>query len=214
MKKRIFLVFTAFLLTLIVFACFFGFLDHESPSLEQISFTIDAPYLNVVQNLAKKDALEQIVKENNAILTEKKWEKFDVDVPKRLLRLKEYKISGILHFVVEKNDKFLGDLVIPFTQKIDFDKNALKIDIKSENEQKNIVKYDKNIKITPISDENKTFFEISNKLIIKNKIFFLFRDFMDKKIVVSNKKDIKQLEANLKNIINRSSDSKISIKFK
>ena len=46
-------------------------------------------------------------------------------------------------YVDEKNDNFLGDLVIPFTQNIDYDKNALKIDIKSENEAMKL-----NIKIT------------------------------------------------------------------
>lgn len=197
--KKILLFFTIFLVFL-TFLSIFCFINHKSESFEQTSFVLDTPYLSVVQNLAKKDALEQIVKENDAQLSEKSWENFDIDVPNRLLRIKEYKISGILHFVVEKNDNFLGKLVIPFTQIINFDKNMLKIDIKLEDTQEKILFYEKSIKITPILKENKTFFEINSKITIKNKIFFFFKNFMDEKVVENNKKDIEQLEKNLKKI--------------
>lgn len=201
--RRILLIFAVFLLFLGVFSYFSCFIDHESASFEQVSFAIDSPYLGVVKNLSKKDSLEHIIEESDAKLNEKSWESFDVDIPNRLLRLREYKINGVLRFIVEKNDNFLGNLVIPFKQVINFDKNMLKVEINLDGEQKKIIFYKKIIKITPIADENKTFFEISSKLTIKNRIFFFFKDFMDKKVVESNKKDLLQLENNLKNIVNK-----------
>jgi hypothetical protein len=177
--------------------------DHESNSIDQISFVVDKPYLSVVKNLSKKDSLEGIVRENDATLIEKSWENFNIDVPRRVLRVKDYKISGILYFKIEKNDSFLGKMVIPFVQTVNFDRNTLKIDIKLREIQKNLIFYEKNIKITPISDENKTFVEIKSELTVKNKIPFFFKDFMDKKVTENNKNDIKKLESNLKYTTNQ-----------
>lgn len=197
-------------LSLLIFSAFFGVLGfflcygtHESSSFEQISFVIERPYLEVVQNLAKKDSLEKIVEQNDAILVEKLWKNFNIEVPQRVLRIREYKINGVLDFVVEKHDKFLGNLNIPFTQTVNFDKNMLKIDIKLQKNHEKVTFYEKSIEITPFLSENKTFVEIKSKLSIKNKIPFFVKEIMDKKVDENNKKDVKKLEDNLKNMLNK-----------
>jgi hypothetical protein len=197
-------------LLLLIFGAFFGVLGfflcyetHESSSFEQISFTIDRPYLEVVQNLAKKDSLEKIVEQNDATLVEKSWKNFNIEVPQRVLRIKEYTINGVLDFVIEKHDKFLGNLNIPFTQSINFDKNMLKIDTKLQKNHEKVTFYEKNVEITPFLSENKTFVEIKSKLSIKNKIPFFAKEIMDKKVNENNKNDVKKLENNLKNMLNK-----------
>lgn len=213
MKIKKILVFLSFFCATIVFlsisAYFLSnvskkilFKTHESNSDQQISFTIEKPYLEVVQNIAKKDFLEKIIEQNDAVLVEKTWKNFDIQVPQRVLRIKEYKIHGNLDFLIEKHDKFLGNLLIPFTQTINFDKNMLKIDTNLQKSHEKITFYEKNIEITPFLDENKTFVEIKSKLSIKNQIPFFLKETMDKKVDENNKKDVKKLEDTLKNNLN------------
>ena len=61
--------------------------EHESRSLEKEEFVIEAPYLAVVRGLAKKDSLERIVEQNDAKVTGKNWETFQLEIPKRLLKV-------------------------------------------------------------------------------------------------------------------------------
>jgi len=211
MKKII-----VYIIALTVFAltsAFYSFKTHESNSKEEICFEIDKPYVAVVKDLATKNSLEKMVESNNGSITSKNWEIFEVEVPKRILRLKQYKIDGCLKFTVEKKDKDLGNLKLPFTQEFHLDDKKFLIETKLNNPQENIENYSKNIEITP-KEENglptKTNICIKSELKVKKTIPFFFSGYMDEKVRQNNVEDANNLK---NNIINVASQSKITLKF-
>jgi len=88
MKKSLF--FILFLLVL-TGSFYYTLIEHESSSLSEQSLVINKPYISVVKSLATKESLEKIVEENDGILRSKQWQNFTIDVPKRILKIKEYK---------------------------------------------------------------------------------------------------------------------------
>lgn len=201
------LIFTLFLLFLCCF-CYFSLNNNSSHDCQSINFVIDKPYLLAVKELAKKESLEKIIQDNKGKLIYKQWESFVVDVPQRILRLREYKIEGKLNFLMEKKDGDLGELKLPFEQNIFIDKNSFNIETKLSEEQKNIKVYNKKIIITPL--EEKIQINIKNELTITKMIPFFLNDFMDKKVIEFNKNDLELLKNNLINTI----QSSPTVKFK
>lgn len=194
-------------------SAFLSLKNHESNSKEEVFFTIDKPYLAVVKDLATKNSLEKMVQEHNGVITDKNWENFTVEVPKRILRIKKYKINGCLKFTVEKKDKDLGDLKMPFVQEIYLDDKQFSIATKLSVPQKNILQYSKNIEITP-KEENglptKTNIYIKSELKVEKSVPFFFSGYMDEKVSKNNIDDLNELKTNIENI---SSQSKITFKF-
>lgn len=174
--------------------------EHESRSLERAEFVIDAPYLAVVRGLAKKDSLERIVEDNDAKVTGKNWESFQIEVPRRLLKIKDYRLEGTLKFAVEKKDPDLGELKLPFVQDMRLDDQILSIKTRLEIPQKHISSYDKKVEISPDLEEGplqKTHVSVSCELAVRKTIPFFFGKAMDGKVANANRKDIERLKANI-----------------
>ena len=210
MKKT--LILNLFVLFLLITFFNLSLENHESSSLEKASFIINKPYLTVVKSLSTKESLEKTINDNNGKLAYKQWEAFTVEVPKKILRLREYKVEGKLNFLVEKQDKDLGELRLPFEQNIFIDNQIFTINVKLSEPQKNVIFYNKIVNITPSSEDSlKTVVEIHSELKIKKRIPFFFANFMNKKVIENNKKDLDQLKYNLLNITESSSPI---IKFK
>jgi len=193
-KKYIFPILFFVLLTI----SYFCFKNHESHSLKKIEFVIEKPYLNLIRNLAKKDSLEKIIEKNGIEITNKKWHEFIVDVPDRVIRLRQYKLEGHFEFTVVKKDNYLGKLILPFEQKtlVDFQDLIIKTKLIKPNDF--VTFCEKKIKIYP---KNKmTAIEVSSEIKIKKFIPFMFEELMDKKVNEFNEQDINNFKENLINI--------------
>lgn len=198
MKK--FFLFIFLFLSILSVTFYYSFIVHTSNSVVEDSFVINSPYLAVVKSLAGKESLEKMVEENDGVL-KKHWQNFIIEVPKRVLKIKEYKLEGTLYFSIEKHDKNLGYLNLPFEQDIKIDKDIFTIKTNLKEPQKNIKVYNKIIEIFPSkNDPFKTSVIIKSELKISKFIPFFFKDFMDKRVIESNKKDLDNLINNLKGI--------------
>jgi len=194
------------LILIIALAFYFSFLDYESCSSEKVSFVINKPYLTIIKDLAKKESLEKTIEDNDGKLVYKEWKNFVVEIPKKILRLREYKLEGKLDFVVEKKDNNLGNLRIPFEQNIHIDKQIFTIKTNLSEPQKNILAYNKVVEMGPSTlDGVGTQVEINSELRIKKLIPFFLKEFMDKKVKEENQKDLEKLKKNLLNITQDSS---------
>jgi hypothetical protein len=203
MKK---LIFIAFLLVLLLLFIGYSCIEtHESHSLEQVNFFLEKPYIAVVKGLATKNSLEKIVEENDGIVANKNWENFTVEVPQRILRLREYKLEGTLKFTVQKNDQDLGKLELPFVQKINLDNHVFSLKTSLVEPQKHVLMYEKTMEMSPALEQNSiqgTHVSIRSELKVKKTIPFFFRNIMDERVAQANKKDAERLK---NNIINSSS---------
>lgn len=177
---------------------YFCFTNHEAHSFEKINFYIEKPYLSVVKNMSQKNSLEKIVEQNEGKVIYKKWENFDLEVPDRILRIRQYKVEGTLNFTVEKNDKDLGKMQLNFIQKLYVDFKNFSSTTHLSKSQNQIPFYEKIIKMNP--EDNKTKVEITSEIKIKKNIPFFFNRIMDEKVEEFNKKDIKKLKENIINI--------------
>lgn len=171
--------------------------NHESKSIEQTEFTIEKPYLQTVKALATKNSLERIVEESDGKVTEKKWDNFNVEVPQRVLRIREYALDGTLRFTVEKKDRDLGELKLHFIQKMSLDKNLLSLRTSLAEPQPHIPSYNKTVEIRPEETLSKTHVAAKSELKIRKTIPFFFRDYMDKKVAETNRKDLERLKENI-----------------
>lgn len=192
----------------IVIACgYFCMEVHESNSTEQIDFTIDKPYLQVVKGLATKNSLEKIVEDSDGVIEKKNWKNFNVEIPQMVLRLKEYKLEGELEFTVSKKDRDLGELHLPFVQKMNLDKHILSLDTELAEPQRSIPAYSKTVEISPLVEEDmmKTHVIAKSELKVKKTIPFFFKDHMDKKVAESNKRDLERLKSNIISITGQKS---------
>lgn len=197
MKKYIIPLSTALLIAI-------GYLcleSHESQSTKQIEFVIEKPYLNIVKELATKNSLEKMVEESDGTVTRKNWEFMNIEVPDRILRLKAYKIDGLLKFVVEKKDHDLGDLKLPFVQKMNLDSSMLTIETKLEEPQTGIRAYEKKVEISPVTEDKRitpsTHVSIRSELKVRKTIPFFLKKNMDDKVSETNEKDLEQLKKNI-----------------
>lgn len=192
----------------ILIACGYLSLEvHESQSTEQIEFTIDKPYLQVIKGMATKNSLEKIVEENEGAVTKKNWENFNVEIPQRIIRIRDYKLEGTMTFTVEKKDKDLGELKLPFIQKMNLDKEVFSLKTNLTCPQRQIPAYDKTVEISPSLEDSmpKTHVIVKSELKIKKTIPFFFREYMDKKVAETNRKDLEQMKSNILEISNQKS---------
>jgi hypothetical protein len=205
MKKYTF----AGLILLFVLSAYFCIINHESRTELECEFIIDKPYILVVKSLATKNSMEKMIQENEGVITYKNWENFNVEVPKRILRLKEYKLDGKLRFTVEKIDHDLGHIKLPFVQELHLDNHILNIKTGLIASQKQIIVYNKVIEISPLVENEtslqKTHVSIKSELKVKKLIPFFFKDFMNDKVKQTNQKDIDQIKNNIINISNQKS---------
>jgi hypothetical protein len=141
------------------------------------------------------------VEENDGKVTNKNWEDFQVEVPQRLLRLREYKLEGRLKFEVEKTDRDLGELKLPFVQEIHLDDEVLRLRTSLETPQKQVVKYEKNVEISPALEHDgpvqKTHVYMLSELKVRKTIPFFFGKTMDERVGRSNKKDLERFKNNI-----------------
>lgn len=191
--------------TLLIAGSYLCFESHESTSREKTEFAIDKPYINVVKALATKNSLEKIVQESDGTVTQKNWENFNIEVPKRILRLKEYTVDGTLKFVVEKTDHDLGEIKLPFAQQIHLESHIFSISTKLVDPQPKVCLYNKLVEISPLVEEDmpKTHVCITSELKIRKTIPFFFKKYMDDKVAQTNKKDMEQLKANILDVSNQ-----------
>jgi hypothetical protein len=206
MKKLFLLV--LLLLLLLVVGFYFTLNSHESYSEQKVEFLINKPYLATVKELATKESLEKTIEENNGRLYGKNWDIFVVELPKKILRIKEYRLQGKLSFFVEKQDADLGKIVLPFEQDISVDKDVFNINTKLKAPQESVLIYNKFVEIIPYAEsglETKTHVIIKSELKIKKIIPNFFNKVMDEKVDAANKVDLEQLKSNLKKITETSS---------
>jgi hypothetical protein len=187
----------AFTVVFVVGFCF-SIVKHDSYSTSEDSFVVNKPYLSVVKSLASKESLEKVVEENNGILKNKQWQSFTVEVPKRIFKVKEYNLEGLLYFTVEKHDADLGDLSLLFEQKVFVNKDVFKINTNLREPQKNVSICNKFIEISPSLDDSlKTQVLIKNELKINKLIPFFFNKLMDSKVKYAAEKDLNILRSNI-----------------
>lgn len=192
----------------ILIACgYFCMQIHESHSSEEIEFTIEKPYLQVIKGLATKNSLEKIVEDSDGVVTNKNWENFNVEIPQRILRIRDYKIEGTMTFTVEKKDKELGELRLPFIQKINLDKEVFSLKTNLTSPQPQILAYEKIVEISPSLEDAlpKTHVSAKSELKIRKTIPFFFKEYMDKKVAETNRRDLEQLKSNIMKISNQKS---------
>jgi hypothetical protein len=191
----------------ILIACgYFCMESHESHSTEQIEFTIDKPYLQVVKGLATKNSLEKIVEDSDGVIAKKNWKSFNVEMPQMALRIREYKIEGELEFTVNKKDSDLGELKLPFVQKMNLDKHVLSLDTELAEPQPSIPAYSKTVEVSPLVEEDmKTHVMAKSELKVRKTIPFFFKDHMDRKVAESNKRDLDRLKSNIMSITSQKS---------
>jgi hypothetical protein len=200
MKKTILPVLFFLLIFLIGYLCLES---HESQSSTNTEFFIDKPYLAVIKGMATKNSLEKIVEDNDGVVTNKNWDHFQVEVPRRVLRVKEYKLEGLLKFNVEKTDPSLGKLRLPFIQEMRLDDQVLSLRTKLAESQKHVIVCDKIVEISPILEDDgllqRTHVSIKSELAVRKTIPFFFGKMMDDKVDQANKKDIERLKTNIIN---------------
>ena len=192
----------------ILIACgYFCMQIHESHSSEEIEFTIEKPYLQVIKGLATKNSLEKIVEDSDGVVTNKNWENFNVEIPQRILRIRDYKIEGTMTFTVEKKDKELGELRLPFIQKINLDKEVFSLKTNLTSPQPQILAYEKIVEISPSLEDAlpKTHVSAKSELKIRKTIPFFFKEYMDKKVAETNRRNLEQLKSNIMKISNQKS---------
>ena len=192
----------------ILIACgYFCMQIHESHSSEEIEFTIEKPYLQVIKGLATKNSLEKIVEDSDGVVTNKNWENFNVEIPQRILRIRDYKIEGTMTFTVEKKDNELGELRLPFIQKINLDKEVFSLKTNLTSPQPQILAYEKIVEISPSLEDAlpKTHVSAKSELKIRKTIPFFFKEYMDKKVAETNRRDLEQLKSNIMKISNQKS---------
>jgi len=180
---------------------------HESHSSEEIEFIMEKPYLQVIKGLATKNSLEKIVEDSDGVVTNKNWENFNVEIPQRILRIRDYKIEGTMTFTVEKKDKELGGLRLPFIQKINLDKEIFSLKTNLTSPQPQILAYEKIVEISPSLEDAlpKTHVSAKSELKIRKTIPFFFKEYMDKKVAETNRRDLEQLKSNIMKISNQKS---------
>jgi hypothetical protein len=196
------------LLVIAAIACYSCITEHESYSVETVEFVVEKPYLIVAKEVATKNSLEKIVEQQNGAVKGKQWTKFEVEVPQRILKLKEYSLNGEMNFVVEKNDPSLGNLILPFKQQIHMDRNMFLIETQLSESNRKIPTCSRNITISPNLDDQslpETHIKISSSLKVKTKIFFFLKDVMDQKVKESNKTEIENTKNTLMSITNDTS---------
>lgn len=198
-----------FFVSLFLISYYLIFKINISSSEKELEFTIDKPYLFVTKNLVTKNSLEKIVEENNGVVVNKNWENFTVEVPKRIFKLKDYKIDANLKFKVIKNDKDLGELKLSFEQVVKIDDENLLLNIKLSEPNDKVLYYEKNVDISKINEES-SLVKIKSNLKIKKNIPFFFKNYMDKRVDDLNGIDINQMKQNIIKIIN--SDSVVNFK--
>lgn len=201
MKKILVITLCIFLFLAISF--YYCLVSYESYSSISDKFIIDKPYLSVVKSLATKESLEKAIEENEGTLSNKHWSNFTIEVPKRILKLRDYKLDGKLDFTVIKYDKSLGKLHLDFEQNIQIDKDIFKIEINLKKSQNKVLLYDKIINIRHI--DNKVEVEIKSDLKIKKTIPYFLKKLMDDTVKSNNITSVNQLKNNLINITNDSS---------
>lgn len=194
------------MIIMLVFIVFFSFINYESYDESSLELELNKPYILVIKELAAKESLEKTIEENDAKLIHKEWESFTVEIPNRIIRIRQYKIIGKLHFTIEKKLQ-LEKIILSFEQNINMNKDVFQIDTKLKEKQKNVLVLNKFIKIIPV--ENKTKLIIKSEIKIRKFIPFFVRNLMDKKVKEHNKKDLEELKKKLLGIIN----SKPNIKF-
>lgn len=200
--KKILIAIVLLIATLAI-GIFLSFKNNVSHAVKEESFVIEKPFIAVVKNLATKDSLERMIEESDATLIEKKWEYLDLEVPKRILRIKDYKLNGKLVFVIEKKDADLGDLKIPFVQNVHLDNNVFNVKTNLSSQQKNILFYEKVIEIKPL-DERSSKVYLKSEIKIEKTIPFFFKNYMNKKVEQNNEQDFKELKNNLNTIAEKS----------
>lgn len=193
--------------TILIAFGYFCMQIHESHSSEEIEFTIEKPYLQVIKGLATKNSLEKIVEDSDGVVTNKNWENFNVEIPQRILRIRDYKIEGTMTFTVEKKDKELGELRLPFIQKINLDKEVFSLKTNLTSPQPQILAYEKIVEISPSLEDAlpKTHVSAKSELKIRKTIPFFFKEYMDKKVAETNRRDLEQLKSNIMKISNQKS---------
>jgi len=185
--------------------------SHEYTSNEQKSFVINKPYLSVVKSMATKESLEKTVEEDKGTVTNKRWQNFTIEVPQRILRIKDYSLEGLLYFTVEKPGGDLGRLSLDFEQNISVNKNAFLVKINLREPQRNVKVYNKVIEISPLADDPlKTQVFIRSELSVLKLIPFFFKSVMDKKVLDANSKDLESISHNIMRI---TEDTSPVIKF-
>jgi len=193
--------------TILIAFGYFCLQIHESHSSEEIEFIMEKPYLQVIKGLATKNSLEKIVEDSDGVVTNKNWENFNVEIPQRILRIRDYKIEGTMTFTVEKKDKELGELRLPFIQKINLDKEIFSLKTNLTSPQPQILAYEKIVEISPSLEDAlpKTHVSAKSELKIRKTIPFFFKEYMDKKVAETNRRDLEQLKSNIMKISNQKS---------
>lgn len=210
MTNKIKYVSVVIILLFIIFKLFF----HEKVSSSDLhdSVIVDQPYINSLRNLMSKDSFESIARKNNAEIVDKEWKKITIKTPTRLLRFRDYEVSGRLFFRAKVKDDFLGEMTFDFYQDVDFDKKVLEIKCYMLNNEIGVLSYERIINVINMEQEEKTKIDITNMITIKKTIPFFADDMMQKMLDEYNKKEMDKVLEVLLDIIKKEPSIQINLK--
>lgn len=201
-----------FFVTLVVAGFYCSMTEHNSSSTESSEFVVEKPYFSVAKTIATKKTLEKIVEKEGGLVTNKEWIKFELELPRRPLKMKEFRLEGEQNFTVSKKDQYLGNINIDLTQKIHMDKNMLGISTDLKNPHASIKKYSKTIEINPVENNiNQTKIKIKSDISVSKKIPFFFEKSMDKRLNEINAKETDNVK---KTIMSETQDTSPVVQFR
>jgi hypothetical protein len=110
---------------------------------------VESPYLAVIKGMATKNSLEKIIEENNGVVKNKNWESFQVEVPRRILRIKEYKIEGIMRLHMKRRILTLVILELRFVQEMHLDDQVLFMNTRLVSPHEHVTACRRTIEVSP-----------------------------------------------------------------
>lgn len=181
------------------------FYQNVSSSEINASVLVDQPYKITIRELLSKDSLELLAEKNNISILKKEWKNLELEIP-RILRIRQYKVSGEMFIKARIEDSYFGNLLIDLCQDIDLNKDFLRIKVTMLPNEIGVTNFEKVIDIANLDDKTKIV--VQSKIEIEKSIPFFAKDFMQNKVDEFNQQDVDKFLNGLVEIITR----KIEIK--
>lgn len=191
MKRYIFpILVTAFALLFLL-----SLVDHESTDKTSLEFTVERPYLAVMSNIATKNSLERIVEQEDGVVTGKEWNKFEVEVPQRLLRIREYGFHSEMKFIVKRSDYWTGFSSLPFVQDVKMNRESLLIDTSLSEDHKKLKKCTSKIEASPHLDSlTSTLIKVESEITLRCRLPFFLKSMMERRLKDYNEKRVNEMK--------------------
>lgn len=167
--------------------------QHDSHDESYLEFRLEKPYSAVASGIATKNSLERMVEQEEGSVTGREWIKFQVEVPQRLFRVREYGLSGEMKFNVTRPQDWSGTL--PFVQKVKVDTGRFVAETGLAESAKSMPLCTTRIELFPDpASPYATTVMIRGEISISRKIFFFLRGVMDKRLKEYNERRLHRMK--------------------